>query len=320
MSQQGQRAEAGAGARRSRAVGWRQGRPALAAGLLVLVAVALRGKLPAPALDGPFRHDGLAVGAVLEGVLVCLLVALIVRHKRAPRDAFIAARLRTVLTYLVGAGLVAIPVAYLLGRTENVHLRPRPTPHPTSAGSPRPLGPGQNTGSVSGTIVIIILLTLLAAVLIYAVARFVLSHRWSRAGWRRGAPSVAIEPAGEEEPGLLEAVASGQSALRQLDDARAAIIACYVAMEESLAVAGTARDAAETPYALLVRAADRGLIRTAAAARLTTLFYEARFSSHPMPPGRLDDARQALAEVAASLAEARADPDPDPEPAAGAPG
>jgi hypothetical protein len=317
MSQRGERAGGGAGGRRAHtAAGWRQGRLALAAGLLVLVAVALRGKLPAPALDGPFRRDGLAVGIVLEGVLACLLAALIVRHRRAPRDALIAARLRALLTYLVGAGLIAIPAVYLLGRAQKDHLPLRRPPQPTPSGSPRPLGVGHNNGSVAGLIVIIVLAALLAAVLIYVIARFIRSHRWTWAAWRRGAASVAIEPFvdDEEEPGLREAVSSGQSALRQLDDARAAIIACYVAMEESLAAAGTARDAADTPYALLVRAADRGLIRTAAAGRLTELFYEARFSTHPMPPGRRDDAQQALAEVAASLAGAEA------EPMAGAPG
>jgi len=317
MSQQGQRAGAAAGRPRARSdAGWRQGRVALTAVLVVLVAVALRGKLPAPALDGPFRRDGLAIGVVLEGVLACLLVALIVRHRRAPRDALIAARLRALLTYLVGAGLIAIPAAYLLGRAEHAHLRPRRPPQPTPSGSPRPLGPEHNTGSVAGLIVVIVLVALLTAVLIYVIVRFIRSHRWIWASWRRRAASVAIEASigDDEEAGLLEAVESGQSALRQLDDARAAIIACYVAMEQSLAEAGTARDAADTPYALLIRAADRGLIRTAAAARLTELFYEARFSSHPMPADRRDDAQQALAEVAASLAEAEA------EAAAGAPG
>ena len=222
-----------------------------------------------------------------------------------------------------------------------MHLKPRPTPHPTPSGTPRPLGHGHLSGSVSGLIVIIILLALVAAVLVYVVARFILSHRWTWAGWRRGPAGVAIAPSlgGEQEPGLLEAVESGQSALRQLDDARAAIIACYVAMEESLAGAGTTRAAADTPDELLARAAGRGLVRTGAAARLTGLFYEARFSSHPMPPARRDDARRALAELAASLAAASAAaaaaaeadrepaPDlpaqpgrPDSEPAAGAPG
>jgi hypothetical protein len=319
MSHEGQRAEAADG-RRGAAAGWRQSRVVLAAGLLVLAAVALRGKLPAPALDGPLRRDGLAVGAVLEGVLACLLVALIVRHRRAPRDALTAARLRILLTYLVGAGLVAIPVAYLLNQSQNTHLRPRRIQQPTPSGSPRPLNPAHPNGSVSGLIVVIILLALVAAILIYVIARFILSHDWTRAGRRRGAGSVAIEPsAGDDEAGLLEAVESGRSALRQLDDARAAIIACYVAMEESLAGAGTERAAADTPDELLARAAGLGLIRTGAAALLTGLFYEARFSSHPMPPGRRDDARRALAEVAASLAEADR-PEPEHEPTAGAPG
>lgn len=72
-------------------------------------------------------------------------------------------------------------------------------------------------------------------------------------------------------------------------------------MEQSLAQAGTARAAADTPDELLARAARLGLVRTDAAARLTALFYEARFSSHPMPPAQRDEAQQALAELADSL-------------------
>ena len=87
----------------------------------------------------------------------------------------------------------------------------------------------------------------------------------------------------------------------RFDDAKAAIIACYVAMEESLERAGTARAAADTPDELLARAAGSGLVRTGAAARLTALFYEARFSSHPMPLEQRDEAQRALAELADSL-------------------
>jgi uncharacterized protein DUF4129 len=74
-------------------------------------------------------------------------------------------------------------------------------------------------------------------------------------------------------------------------------------MEESLARAGTARVAADTPDELLARAADQGLVRGNAAARLTALFYEARFSSHPMPLGQRDEAQRALAELADSLSD-----------------
>ena len=72
-------------------------------------------------------------------------------------------------------------------------------------------------------------------------------------------------------------------------------------MEESLERAGTARAAADTPDELLARAAGSGLVRTGAAARLTALFYEARFSSHPMPLAQRDEAQRALAELADSL-------------------
>jgi hypothetical protein len=301
MSQQGQ--PAGAGRRRA-AGGWRQPRLLLAAGLLALAAVALRGKLPAPALTGPFRHDGLPVGITLEAVLAGVLVVLIVRHSRAPRDALTAARLRMLLTYLAGAGLIAIPAAYLLGRAAHLRLRPRPVPKHTSSQHPAGL-PHAGGGSVSGLIVVIILIAVAAAVVIYVAARFIASHRWTRTGWRRAAASVSFEPAPaeNEDPDLRGAVESGRSALRQIDDARAAIIACYVAMEESLADAGTARAAADTPDELLARAAARGLIRTGAAAWLTALFYEARFSSHPLPAQRRDAAQLALAELSESLAD-----------------
>ena len=51
----------------------------------------------------------------------------------------------------------------------------------------------------------------------------------------------------EDPEQLREAVESGRSALRTVDDARAAIIACYLAMETTLAERGTARGAAGRP-------------------------------------------------------------------------
>jgi hypothetical protein len=58
---------------------------------------------------------------------------------------------------------------------------------------------------------------------------------------------------------------------------------------------------ADTPDELLARAAGQGLVHGNAAARLTVLFYEARFSTHPMPFTKRDEAQQALGELAASL-------------------
>jgi hypothetical protein len=276
-------------------------RLALAVFLLAIIAVGLRAAVPAPGLNGPFRHDGLAVGIALEAVLGGLLVALAVRSSRAPREAVLAARLRRLLTLVVLAGLVAIPVAYLLSRLSKLHVRPRPAQRVRPPKSSRlPRVPQHHGGG--GHLVLIIFVALLCAAVACGIVWLIRNRHRIWLGWRSARVGDVVVPVAEEdEAELREAVESGQSALRLLDDARAAIIACYVAMEESLARAGTTRAVADTPDELLARAADQGLVRTAAAARLTALFYEARFSTHPMPPGQRDEARRALDEMAASL-------------------
>jgi hypothetical protein len=280
-----------------------QARVALAAGLLAVVAVALRGSVPPPGLDGPFRHDGLVFGAILEAVLAGLMVALAVRNSRAPRGALLAARLRRLLTYVVGFGLVAIPAAYLLSR--HAHLRTLPLPPRQTSSSTRLPKAGHDISQFAGWVIVIILAALAAAIVIYVLVRILPLGLgfWGGLRWRAARTEVEAAAA-DDESDLREAVESGQSALRRLDDARSAIIACYVAMEESLARAGTARAEADTPDELLARAAGRGLVTGGAAARLTALFYEARFSSHPMLPGARDAAEQALAELALSLGDA----------------
>jgi len=75
-----------------------------------------------------------------------------------------------------------------------------------------------------------------------------------------------------------------------------------VAMERRLADRGTARGAADTPDELLARAVASGAVRGGAAGRLTALFYEARFSTHPLDAGQRDAASAALDSLAAELA------------------
>ncbi len=62
----------------------------------------------------------------------------------------------------------------------------------------------------------------------------------------------------------------------------AAIIACYAAMERSLAGAGSPPAAADTPAEVLGRASAAGLVRSAAAEVLTGLFRRARYSQHAL--------------------------------------
>ncbi len=93
---------------------------------------------------------------------------------------------------------------------------------------------------------------LLAAIVVLAVKAF-------RSRRLEALPELQ-PPAEEYGDTLQEAILGGQRALLELDDARTAIIACYVAMEQSLAQAGAARSVAETPDELLAKAARELLI------------------------------------------------------------
>jgi hypothetical protein len=122
----------------------------------------------------------------------------------------------------------------------------------------------------------------------------------SRRGGRQSGPEPA--PAAQEySRRVQDAVVGGRIALLELDDARAAIIACYSAMEESLAQAGAARSIAETPDELLAKAAGMLLFGAGDAACLTSLFYEARFSSHHMGDSQKNAAEKALTALEAGL-------------------
>jgi hypothetical protein len=280
-------------------------RLALPALLILLVLAGLRGVAGTRGWAGHYARDGVVTGVALEGVLAVLLVVLAVRARRAPADAFVAARLRSMLLYLLAAAAVAIPLVLLFGHLHATG-RPRSTqsplnehPLPRSRTVP-PVRPGTSSAFPFDDVLYGLLVALLVAAVIFC---WILLSRRKRSG-----PAAEPGPDLDDDPAELRAaVESGQAALRRLDDARAAIIACYAAMEQSLARAGTARMVADTPDELLARAAASGLAQRPAAARLTVLFYEARFSSHPLGQGERDAAEQALTEIAASLARPPAD-------------
>jgi len=110
------------------------------------------------------------------------------------------------------------------------------------------------------------------------------------------------EPVPAPEP-LAEALAAGARALREDPDPRTAIIACYAAMERSLADAGSPAEAADTPAEVLTRATAGGLVSSSCAGTLTGLFRRARYSRHPMTEDDRAAAMEALAQVRADLGE-----------------
>ncbi len=285
--------------------------------LLVVLAIAgLRGAVAAPRWDGPLRAGGVAIGLALEVVLGVLLAVTIRRDAAARREAErrpatpddddigVPVALRFVLKWVLGAGMAAIAVALIAELHLHFLIKPLAPPRLRQLGKPRPPATGRGSGGGSFHIPVgPILFGLLIAVLIAAV---VISIWWA-ARLRRAAPGPMSGDIAEDSQGLRDAVESGRAALAaQIDDARAAIIACYLAMERTLAERGTARAAADTPDELLARAVTSGLVRGVAARRLTALFYEARFSTHPLGPAQRDAASGALDDLAAELADAGA--------------
>jgi hypothetical protein len=203
--------------------------------------------------------------------------------------------------------LIAIPVLVLINAAGQIPARPRraqrlpPGPVHLPSPSARP-----HVGTVTGGRIDYTLVgyaALIAAILVAAAIGVILVRRRARpADWA----DLGEMPEEEPEAALRRAVQSGQAALSEVDDARLAIIACYAAMEGSLGRAGAVRGVAETPDELLGRAAAAGLAGGGAAAALTALFYEARFSSHPLPAAARVQARDALARLAADLADREA--------------
>lgn len=277
--------------------------------LLIIAGLAgLQGKVTGLRWDGPLHRDAVAAGLVLELVLGIMLVITIRRLVTRTADAAPASaeavKLRWALILVISAGMVAIAVTMLVGLHQHLFsgsAGARPGEVASSAPALPASRPGWHLFAFHAPAALpywLLILTFLGGVVL-------------RVWWvRRFRPPGQVRPysyIAKDSQDLREAVRAGRSALRAIDDARAAIIACYLAMEASLAEHGTARDSADTPDELLRRATATGIVRGTAAARLTALFYEARFSSHPLDRGQRDAAGQALGELVAALAEAEAE-------------
>jgi len=276
--------------------------------LVVLAVVGLRGVVPTPRWNGPLRPEGVAIGIALEVVLLVLLIITLRRdatERRAAElrpydpaaadDIGVPAALRFALKWLLGTGVLVIAGVLVA----NIHL------HFFIKSRPRPLlpAPPPNRGRVhqppSPSFHIPIGPIAFGLVVFVVVAAVVISLWWAARQLQPALPTALPDAADAEE--LREAVESGRLALAELDDARAAIIACYLAMERSLADRGETRGAADTPDELLARVVSAGIVRGAAARLLTRLFYEARFSTHPLGRAERDAASAALDELAAEL-------------------
>ncbi|MFB7470968.1 DUF4129 domain-containing protein [Kitasatospora sp. NPDC056184] len=216
-----------------------------------------------------------------------------------------AERLREAAVLLLAGATALVPLLALLlhsrVRKPDGPEERRGVPPPEAAPTEPPqVGPPADDGNLLAPLLYV--LAVLAAVLLLAALVRMLLTRY-RVPWRvRSLPGVVIGGAAEDDA-LAAAVATGRRSLHGAD-ARAAVIACYAAMEASLAASGLERQVSDNPAELLERAVADDRVDRASAYALTELFREARYSSHPMDDGHVRRARAALDAIAARLAAA----------------
>lgn len=225
-------------------------------------------------------------------------------HVRTTEAATAAqGRLRRATSVVLAASAVLVPFALLLLRRPGTARRRVVQSHAVQAPPPaQPPAKGHFSFDLRAFL-IVLLIVIGALVLTGLIATAIRLLRKIPVV----SPTASALPTGEsgaEDEALADALLAGRSVLAG-DDARAAIIACYAALEASLDQAGVIREHSDSPSDLLRRATSPDLPGDGAqhAATLTDLFREARFSTHPMTAWQLDAARNALDAVTAALTE-----------------
>lgn len=291
-------------ARADRTGAWRV---AAVAVLLAVTAAGLRSR--GTFSHAPDRALAGASGAVLAAVLIAaecvaliafVIVLAMARPQRKPKDEDEPPRppfpwWAKTIAVLAAVAAAATPLAVLLTRRTR-SVAPLTRPGVLGRGAGRPPGlPATAHGSPW---------PLLAGMLIALAVLFAVTV-WSRR--TRGHP--AERPRDRARLALGEALSAGRAALAGAPghDPRAAIVACYAAMERGFAAAGSAPGAADTPAEVLARATRAGLVRSGSAARLAGLFRRARYSSEPMTGADSAAAAAALDQMRTDLAPAGAD-------------
>ena len=181
-------------------------------------------------------------------------------------------------------------------------------PQPTTTAQPSPppqteQPPTANTRWLG--LAAAILLGLLVAALLTHAARQILALRkeTTRARPDTLTGGTTADSLGEDVdlPEIQDAVTRALAHLDGHTRPRDAVVAAWVALEEAAERAGTRRDPAQTPteFAGTVLAATPA--PPTAVARLRTLYQRARFTDRPVDRTAVDQARQALADIARSL-------------------
>lgn len=299
------------------------------AALIVVAAVAVRGSLPGatppPPDTGPGRHPAAAVLviAMLAVSLVLIAVAVLARIRDPRASVGVGAgwsdryrgptgrtRWRPILIVLaLGVAwllLVALLTRWGMSRPVSPPAPPQgaatvPTTPPAvapPAGAPKTPHTEQDLSAVLYSAAVGFL-TLVAAGSVVTARR---TRRPAQAADHRPDAVSAAPPASAAES-LARAASVGLVEVGDPNrEPRAAIIACYAAIERELALvpAAAPRDF-DTASEVLARAVEYGALRHDSATQLVELFEEARFSPHVMSELHRDTAARVLRLALAEL-------------------
>ncbi|MBN9743307.1 hypothetical protein DMP23_19725 [Amycolatopsis sp. A1MSW2902] len=266
--------------------------------LLALGAAGLRARAGAGwSCAGPLVRAAGTTTIVVVSVLVLACALLILwastalRRRRKPEDDDfepvyepLGAKWGRRWAVLVTLAVTVAPIVVLAVVASRVTPAATPPPPVAPAAPPAPVSGGPADGGPPW----LLLAVLAGAVLALAV--------FSRMHGKR-TPGTASSPA------LAAAAEAGRSELGEIASGgpRGAILRSFAAMERALAGSDAAPRPADTPTAVLSRAADAGLVRSGPARRLLGVFAEARFSTHEMTEAHRDTARRALDELLGDL-------------------
>ncbi len=290
--------------------------------LLVLAAVSLSGYLPGaaeqrqPPKTGPGTVIAVIVLLALSIVIVVIGLIGAMRQPKAKsglpdlpvwevRDSGRSRRFYVyvgVAVVVFGALIVLLELVSVRGREDMPSPSSERSAPETDDRSPSaqpadepPTDNGPNMFPVmAGTVAVLAVLLAGGAILVLRRSRF------------PGEVSIFDDdtgPATSVSDSLARAAELGLAEMSDPDrEPRAAIIACYAAMEQALSDApDAAPQLSDTPTEVLARAVDHDVLHSSAAAELVGLFTEARFSPHRMTEVHRDSAIRLLQLVSADL-------------------
>lgn len=287
--------------------------------LLIVVAAALRGYLPAEthgtrSEPGGGRAALLFVVAALGVTLALLAIAVASRLRDpravAPNTGDLSEMLGTgrgrpswrVVLIALGVIVGWVLIALLLSRLWVPHVDASADTIPAQgappSGQPAAPRPQQHPRNDGGDMYGILLAATVPMMLVIVTGSVLMARRRWRAAMPASRPDDRAEPPAPVPPSesLVRAAELGLAEMEDMSrEPREAIIACYAAMERELAnVPDAVPQEFDTPTEVLARAVEHHALQADNAVQLVNLFAEARFSPHVMNEGHREQAAWVL--------------------------